>query len=93
MVYEIASGEGGDEEGSGLLRYVRFSVPCLRELEDSHRRLAKLDALLANAHHFPPQDRQDLYVRRGAEQARQREIHARWQRGPKDSPRKNRRAP
>ena len=92
MVYEIASGEGGDEEGSGLIRYVRFSVPCHRELENIHRRLTELDALLANAHHFPPEEIRDLNARQGAEQARQREIHARWQRGPKDSPRKNRRA-
>ena len=93
MVYEIASGEGGDEEGSGLIRYVRFSVRVLGELEDSNRRLARIDALLANAHHFPPEEIRDLNARHGAEQARQREIHARWQRGPKDSPRKNRRAP
>ncbi len=93
MVYEIASGEGGDEEGSGLIRYVRFSVRVLGELEDSNRRLAQIDALLAKAHHFPPEDIRDLNARQGAEQTRQREIHARWQRGPKDSPRKNRRAP
>ena len=89
MVYEIASGEGGDEEGSGLIRYVRFSVRCLRKLEDSNLRLAQIGAL----HHFPPEEIRDFNARQEAEQARQREIHARWQRGPKDSPRKNRRAP
>ena len=93
MVYGIASGEGGDEEGSGLIRYVRFSVGVLEELEDCNRRLAKIDALLPYTHHFPPEEIRDLNARHGAEQARQREIHARWQRGPKDSPRKNRRAP
>ena len=93
MVYEIASGEGGDEEGSGLIRYVRFSVRVLGELEDSNRRLAQMDALLPYTYHFPPKEIRDLNARQGAEQARQREIHARWQRGPKDSPRKNRRAP
>ena len=89
MVYEIASGEGGDEEGSGLIHYVRFSVRCLRDLEDSNLRLAQIGAL----HHFPPEEIRDFNARQEAEQARQREIHARWQRGPKDSPRKNRRAP
>ncbi len=89
MVYEIASGEGGDEEGSGLIRYVQFSVRVLGELEDSNLRLAQIGAL----HHFPPEEIRDFNARQEAEQARQREIHARWQRGPKDSPRKNRRAP
>ena len=93
MVYEIASGEGGDEEGSGLIRYVRFSVGVLEELEDCNRRLAKIDALLPYTHHFPPEEIRDLNARHGAELARQREIHARWQLGPKDPPRKNRRAP
>lgn len=89
MVYGIASGEGGDEKGSGLIRYVRFSVRVLGELEDSNRLLAQIGTL----HHFSPEQIRDLNARQWAEQVRQREIHARWQRGPKDPPRKNRRAP
>lgn len=93
MVYGMAASVGGDEEGAGLSRYIRFSVPRVRELEASNLRLVEIDELIANAHLLLPDERRELYDRRHAEETRWREIHAILRRGPKDRPRKSRRAP
>ena len=81
--YEAATGEGGDEPGVGLKRYVQYSVQHLKLVREISQAIDELDAMVGNRTELTAEEQNRVSVQRKRLEDQRQEAHDAWQRGPR----------